>query len=197
MSAIETIYEDADIDSALERAVEPQAEGDTPPPPPVPDGLAHATRYMRTLLRIRHQQRDIAAVARAEVDRVRIWETQQTERLDKQAKFLEFLLASYHAAVLEANPKAKTVTTPYGSLRARTSAAAPRVVDEAALTQWALDRAPEFVRIDPHLEWGRLKATLRVAGAAVVSVDGEAVPGVDVAPAVTKHSVEVIGDAIR
>ncbi len=169
---------DANEDAAALSAVEPTL---------VPTGLAQATRTMRALARIRQQQAANEAAARAEMDRIAAWLSTTDDRLNRQATFLVFLLSTYHANALDRDPKAKTISTPYGALKARHVNASAKLADESLLMPFP--DAAGFVEQRPRLKWGELKKAVVVAGDRAL-LDGEPVPGVTVEPAHTEYSVK-------
>lgn len=172
----------------------PEPEWDETPVPP--DGTEHANRLLRRLARVRREQATVDALAAAEYARVDAWHAGEAHRLDRQQEWLEQALAQYHRAVLARDPKAKTVSLPNGTLKARAQQPEWTFEDPDAFLAWAQANAPELVRQpDPPGPAIDKAATKQTMAANVVDgrlvVLGEIVPGVTVTDREAKYVAEV------
>lgn len=116
---------DADEDPAMQPAA---LEPDT------------ANRILRRLRAVKRRRADDAAVAKAEKDRIDGWLTARTDRYDTETARLEATLEDYMRARNAADPKAKTLALPNGTLKLRPTR--NRVIMETPLEflEWVLAR---------------------------------------------------------
>lgn len=170
-------------------------EGDENPTFRVYD-LDSANWVFRKLQALIAKQNDINALAEKEVARIRDWQEKETAGIAGHISFFEHLLTRYHESQLAADPKAKTISTPYGKLKSTTRKAAPKKTDDAALLQHLKDSGEtDYIVVKESPAWGDYKKTLQVAEvngiATVRDANGQEVPGVEVEPAGTSFKVEV------
>ncbi|WP_074951241.1 host-nuclease inhibitor Gam family protein [Alicyclobacillus macrosporangiidus] len=145
--------------------------------------LASANWCMRKLAALKAQERDTNNLADAEIERIESWRRHELDKLRGSMEYLEMLLTEYHKQVLAQDTRAKTISTPYGKLKARRLP--PKVeYDEEMLLAWAKGAGrTDFVRVREELAKDAIRdAVLR---------GGEAVPGVTVIDQGVKFSVEV------
>ena len=157
-----------------------------------PESREHVDRLLGRLARVRAARaRDThdAEVRRAQVD---AWLDARCAIHDNQTTHIEQVLAAWHTAVLEIDPKAKSVSLPGGTLKSRSYGPTVKVTDEAVFVAWATDAAPMLVRTKTVRSADRtaIKDALAVTGDSVVDpTTGEAVPGVTGIPAGRTFSV--------
>ncbi|MDQ3107839.1 MAG: host-nuclease inhibitor Gam family protein [Actinomycetota bacterium] len=151
-----------------------------------PETLEQADWHIRKLARLRRHMAENEAIAHAEIQRIRMWLEEENAKLQRQAAFYEQNLAQFHRALLETDPKRKTVSLPAGALRARKHPDRVEILDADMFITWA-DAAgrSEFVRtkVEPvKSEIKRLLSTtdIELEHGLVLSdpTTGEAVPGV-------------------
>ncbi|MCL6455088.1 MAG: host-nuclease inhibitor Gam family protein [Alicyclobacillus sp.] len=145
--------------------------------------LASASWCMRKVQALRAREREINDVADAEVARIEAWRSREQESVQADLAYFEALLREWHAAELARDPRAKTISTPYGTLKARKLP--PKV-------EYDVDKLLQWAREEGRIDLVRVKE--EIAAAAVreaVLKDGEALPGVTVVDQGIRFSVEV------
>lgn len=148
----------------------------------------------RKLKAYKAKEREIEEVARAERERIDAWEAEEKKKIQDSIEFFESLIFQYHAKVMDQDPKAKTLSTPYGKSRARAIKPQPKKVDEKVILEHVVNNGLNDY-IKPGLNWAELKKNIQIAdlGGKLVAVDenGQEIPGVIVEPEQIKFSVEV------
>lgn len=170
---------------------------DTPEPPPAAADSTEADRWLRHLGRLDAEAADIERQFADEIERMRAWREDRLSGVDRRRERLRASLAAYHAAVLELDPKAKTITLPSGTLKARAQQD-EWTVDADQFIPWAADNAPDLLRVpepQPAPDKTALKQAVDVVrlsdGTLVpVTAEGEPVPGVVVIERGPKFTVE-------
>jgi len=157
-------------------------------------GLDSLNWAFRKLAAIKAKEEEIGKLVERELERIKLWETEQKKAIQQDKEFFEGLIQQYHAKQLAADPKAKTLSTPYGKSKARATKAQPDKADEEALLHYVkANKMDEFIK--ESLKWGDLKKTLKVVSIGekeiVVDNNGEVVPGAIVKPASITYSLEV------
>ncbi|KYC64717.1 host-nuclease inhibitor Gam family protein [Heyndrickxia coagulans] len=158
-------------------------------------GLDSLNWAFRKLSAFKAKEAEITELAKKERERIDFWEAEQKKSIQGDMEFFENLIQRYHAQRLAENPKAKTLSTPFGKSKSRTSKPAPEKQDENKLLKYVTDNGlDEFIK--KSVKWGDLKKNLKVTdidGKAVVvdTTTGMYVPGVTIKPAQTTFNVEV------
>ncbi len=155
------------------------------------DQLNWAFRKINALKGELDKKRELAA---AEIERITMWINEEKKPIEDSINYFEFLIKEYHLKQLEENPKAKTLTTPYGKSESRAFKEEPKLVNnEAALKFVKENNLTEFIK--EEVKWGDLKKCLSVANIddhqMVVDENGQVVPGVEVEPASVNFKVKV------
>ena len=148
----------------------------------------------RKIVALKTQEKEIKALAATERQRIDEWETQELKPLADNLAFFEKLVSVYHSKQLDQDPKAKTLSTPYGKSKSRTIKEQPKPTDKDQLLKHVKEAGlTEFIKED--VKWGDLKKSLSIkeVGGKKVVVDenGQAVPGIEIEPASTSFKVEV------
>lgn len=178
---------------------------DADPTPPV--DLDQAERWLRHVRRLTAELTQVVEVANAQRARIDLWESVETERLERRIAWFEQGLAAMHAAVLRDNPKGpKTLRLPSGQLKAR-GQQPEWEFDGPLFVAWAQRSRPALVNTPPppaaKPDKAEAKARLRVKdpdakpGDTVEVIDpltGEVVPGVTVTIRGDKHWIELAAD---
>lgn len=155
---------------------------------------------LRKLKKIRDKQAENDRLASDEIGRIQRWLSDVNSQLEREAGFFESLLVEYHRALLSADPEAKTVKLPMGTLRARQIKPQPELVDEEAALEWAKAHAPGLVKVKESLAWAEMKKELDILNVrdgpiCVWSkhcvIPPEPVPGTAVKPGEIRFRVEV------
>lgn len=145
------------------------------------DDEQKATWALRKLVRVRAELQEKTNDAQAEIARINEWMDREAERLERQESFFLSLLEEFHRTRLAQDPKAKTISLPAGSLKARK---APDNVDfdAEAFVEWAQVTRPEFIRMKLEVDRAKVKEA--------VLKDGEILPGVEKVEGDLRFSVE-------
>jgi hypothetical protein len=148
----------------------------------------------RKVQALKTNQSEVKRLADGERERISFWEQKELSSIDDSLSFFEGLIYEYHNAVLSENPKAKTLSTPYGKAKARMTKAQPEKVNEELILQHVIEsNMDEFIK--QSVKWGDLKKSLKIVEVegkkAVIDENGQVVPGVEVKPEGITFSMEV------
>ncbi|MEK5524116.1 host-nuclease inhibitor Gam family protein [Heyndrickxia sp. FSL W8-0423] len=148
----------------------------------------------RKLSALKSKEKEIKQLANVERDRINQWEKGELSTIENSTSFFESLIQQYHAKKLAEDPKAKTISTPYGKSKTRKSKEAPEKENEEQLLDYVLQN--EMVDyIKNSVKWSDLKKTLKIVEISgekvVVDENGQLVKGVTVKPESISYSVEV------
>jgi phage host-nuclease inhibitor protein Gam len=156
---------------------------------------------LRKLAALKAREAEVNQLADAEIERINAWREKELEGVKRDVEYFESLLMEYHAEQLKQDPKAKTITTPYGKLRSVTRKPSVKKVDEdALLAHLKAAGETQYIVVKESVAWGELKQVLQAGivpasdkptGYRVVDWNGEEVPGVEVDLGGTSFSVEV------
>lgn len=147
------------------------------------DGPHTATWAMRKLRDVQRRRAEIQTTAEREINRVQDWAAREDAKHARDADYFTSLLTVYALAQrAESGGRAKSVTTPYGTVTTRQKRGA-WTVDEAAVLAWARVHRPEIVKVAESLLLGEAKKVLAVEENWVIDpASGEVVDGISVAP---------------
>lgn len=148
----------------------------------------------RKLSALKSKEKEINQLANVERDRIAEWEKGELISVHNSITFFESHVQRYHAEQLAADPKQKTISTPYGKSKTRKSKETPDKGDEALLLDYVIQNdLAEFIK--NSVKWADLKKSLKIveiSGEKVVIDDtGQIVPGVTIKPEMISYSVEV------
>lgn len=148
----------------------------------------------RKLTALKSKEKDIKQLANIERDRIAEWERGELSTISSSLEFFENMIAIYHAKQLEQDPKAKTISTPYGKSKTCKSKEAPEKENEDAILQHVIENNMDDY-IKNSVKWADLKKSLKIVEISgekvVVDENGQIVPGVSVKPESISYSVEV------
>ncbi|MRX70876.1 hypothetical protein GJU40_01675 [Bacillus lacus] len=140
------------------------------------------------------KQKEIKQLADVERERIADWERGELSTITNSLSFFENMVKVYHMQKLAEDPKAKTISTPYGKSKTRKSAATPEKQDEEKILQYAIENEMDEC-IKNSVKWAELKKVLKIVEISgekvVVDNNGQMVPGVTVKPESISYSVEV------
>lgn len=147
----------------------------------------------RKLTVLKSKEKDIEQLANIERDRIAEWERGELSTISSSLEFFENMIAIYHAKQLEQDPKAKTISTPYGKSKTRKSKEAPEKENEDAILPHVIENNMDDIKNSE--KWADLKKSLKIVEISgekvVVDEHGQNVPGVTVKPESISYSVEV------
>ncbi|MEK5215282.1 host-nuclease inhibitor Gam family protein [Psychrobacillus sp. FSL H8-0487] len=149
----------------------------------------------RKLSALKSKEKETKQLADKERIRITSWEQKELSAVRSSIDFFETMAAQYHMKQLAEDPKAKTISTPYGKVKSTTSKAQPDKEDEDKLLAFVKANNLPFVKTTEEIKWGDLKKTLQVVEKdgvqIVINVNGQAVPGATVKPQTTTFKVEI------
>ncbi|WP_096201921.1 host-nuclease inhibitor Gam family protein [Bacillus sp. FJAT-45350] len=148
----------------------------------------------RKISAIEAQKKEIQKLAQAEMERITAWEESELKGIQGSMDFFTFLIHEYHQKQLEENPKQKTIATPYGKSKARSSKEAPEASDKHKLLEHIKSAGlTEYIKEEAN--WGDFKKELQIIERdgvkVIVDENGQEVPGVKVKPETISFKVEV------
>lgn len=153
-------------------------------------GMDSLNWAFRKLSALKAKETEIINLAKAEKERIGHWEATEKASLNNDIQFFEMLINEYHAGVLKEDPKAKTLSTPYGKSKSRKSKAQPDKANEATILEYIEEnKMTEYIK--PTLKWADFKKSLTIVGDKVVDENGQIVPGVAIKPEDITYKVEV------
>jgi hypothetical protein len=100
---------------------------------------------LRSLAKIRSKRAERMDLWKAEQARLAEWYERGDDPLDRDEHFFVDLLRMFHEDQFRADPKAKTIDLPGGTLKSRSGNATVEVVDEVSFLAWAKENKPELV----------------------------------------------------
>ncbi|MGR5986700.1 host-nuclease inhibitor Gam family protein [Bacillus sanguinis] len=155
------------------------------------NGLNWAFRKISTL---KVQEKEITTLANVERERITEWEKNELKPIHNSISFFEGHIQRYHAEQLAADPKQKTISTPYGKSKTRKSSEAPEQKDKAQILQYAIENELDDC-LKTEVKWADFKKKLKIVEISgekvIVDEDGQIVPRVKVNPESISYSVEV------
>lgn len=155
------------------------------------EGERQAVWAMRRARDVARRRAEIQAIAEEEIDRIQRWASDADAPLARDARYFEGLLIRYALDVRAADPRRKSVTTPYGTVRTRETGGGWTASPEAL--EWARVARPELVKVTETFALSDAKRTLTATEDGVVDpATGDLVPGITVAPRTVTATVEVV-----
>ncbi|MGE7932154.1 host-nuclease inhibitor Gam family protein [Viridibacillus arvi] len=159
------------------------------------NSLSSLNWAFRMLSALKVEEKNTKQLADEERFRINTWEQAELSKVKNRVEYFEFAISQYHAKQLEENPKAKTISTPYGKSKSTTSKAQPEKFKEEVLLEFVKNNDLPFIETVEKLKWGELKKTLQViekeGKQIVIDENGETVPGAIVKPQTTTFKVEI------
>lgn len=146
----------------------------------------------RKLHAIQKKESEIKSTTQREYDRIQDWELAELKKFEGDKDYFTSLIHTYHQKQLLEDPKAKTLSTPYGKSKSRSSKDKIIKYDEKILLSHVRGQ-DEFIK--KTLRWGEFEKSL-----SIVDVDGEKiildsngaiVQGASIKPAKTTFSLAV------
>ncbi|MED1559297.1 host-nuclease inhibitor Gam family protein [Bacillus paramycoides] len=148
----------------------------------------------RKLTALKAEEKKVTTLANVERDRITQWEQSELKPIHNSISFFESHIQRYHAKQLAADPKQKTISTPYGKSKTRKSSEAPEQKDKAQVLQYAIENEMDDC-LKTEVKWADFKKKVKIVEISgervIVDEDGQIVPGVTVKPESISYSVEV------
>ncbi|MFJ6263210.1 host-nuclease inhibitor Gam family protein [Rhodococcus erythropolis] len=155
------------------------------------NGLNWAFRKISAL---KAKEKEITTLANVERDRITQWEQSELKPIHNDISFFKTHIRRYHMEQLEADPKQKTISTPYGKSKTRKSSEAPEQKDKEQVLQYAIENQLDDC-LKTEVKWADFKKKLKIVEISgekvIVDEDGQIVPGVTIKPESISYSVEV------
>ncbi|EOO73379.1 hypothetical protein CN966_30445 [Bacillus cereus] len=148
----------------------------------------------RKLTALKAEEKKVTTLANVERDRITQWEQSELKPIHNSISFFEAHIQRYHAEQLAADPKQKTISTPYGKSKTRKSKEAPEQKDKDQVLQYAIENEMDDC-LKTEVKWADFKKKIKIVEISgekvIVDEDGQIVPGVTVKPESISYSVEV------
>lgn len=148
----------------------------------------------RKLAALKSKEKEIKQLADVERERIAEWEKGELSSINNSVTFFESLVTAYHAKKLAEDPKAKTISTPYGKSKSRKTKESPDKANEEAILQHVIENEMDDY-IKNSLKWADFKKAVKIVEVSgekfVVDENGQIVPGMLVKPESISFSVEV------
>ena len=156
---------------------------------------AQAAWAMRKLLSLKKKWDETEAIADAERTRIDAWVHHAHSKLEPDVTYFQALLTRY-AQQQRASDDRKSIETPYGVVKSRSTQPKFKVTDEDEFFKWAEENLPDAVVVKRSPSLTALKKAVTVEstgtlGLVAMSEHGEIIPGVAVEPGGVNYSVEV------
>ncbi|MFJ5713150.1 host-nuclease inhibitor Gam family protein [Neobacillus sp. NPDC093127] len=156
--------------------------------------LGSLTWAFRRLAALKAKEKEIKQLADVERDRIGRWEQTELNPITNSISFFESHIQLFHSQQLASDPKAKTISTPYGKSKSRTTKETPDKANEAEILQHVIENGMDDY-IKNSLKWADFKKAVKIVELAgekvVVDENGQLVPGMTVKPESISYSVEV------
>lgn len=145
---------------------------------------SQATWAMRKARAAALRVREVDRIAAAEVERIQEWALRERTRPERDLAFFTHLLEDYALRVRQADPRRKSVVTPYGKVQTRSQDDAVKVEDPEAFVTWARANATDLIKtVEAPAPIAEIRKAVDVtAENLVIFGDGEVVPGLVVKP---------------
>lgn len=157
------------------------------------EALDRANWHGRHLRRLWRERSEVERVYDAEIQRLLDRRVALVEKIDRDIAWHETPIKGLHAALLDLNPKRKTIGLPNVTMRAR--AGQPRwEFDPDVFLGWARTWHPDLIRVKEEIDRAAAKKALKAVEFSAVDDNGEIVPGIEVLEPETKFWVELPED---
>lgn len=138
---------------------------------------------LRKMKMIETRMAEVKATAKAEVQKIQDWASDEEEKAARSRGYFEALLRDYMLVMKEDDPKLKTVSLPGGKLAFRKQQP-EYTYNEEEMLPWAKENLPEAVQIKESILKNPIKEHIKETG--------EYVPGVTIEERPDKFIVEVL-----
>ena len=152
---------------------------------------------MNVLREVRELQAEINRINElytAEMERVNAWKDAETQKVTNELKWRTSQIEAYHAAVLAEDPKAKSISTPHGTVKSVTRKPVPKKPDADVLLAVLEDlKHDEYIKVEmvKKPDWAAFKKELQVVNGKVVTTDGEVLDDIEIDEGGTTFKIEV------
>lgn len=152
---------------------------------------------MNVLREVRELQAEINRINElytAEMERVNAWKDAETQKVSNELKWRTSQIEAYHTAVLAENPKAKSISTPHGTVKSVTRKPAPKKPDADVLLAVLEDlKHDEYIKVETvkKPDWAAFKKELQVVNGKVVTAEGEVLDDIEIDEGGTTYKIEV------
>ena len=144
------------------------------------DALERASWHMRKAAMLTAQRDQLAAVYKAEIERLQIRLGHRVRIINDQIAWHEEPVKGLHLALLARDPKRKTIELPYGTSKVQ-ERKTPKltITDQATLLAWAESNHPDILGRTINVTGVKTVAKVLDSLAVVDASTGEVIPGVD------------------
>lgn len=143
---------------------------------------------------LKAKAKEVKQLADAERERIAEWEKSELSSINNSLEFFQNLVTEYHAKQLAEDPKAKTISTPYGKSKSRKSSEQLEKANEEDILLYVIENELEQF-IKNSVKWAELKKSLKIVDLNgekfAVDENGQLVPGITIKPESITFSMEV------
>ena len=125
------------------------------------DGTGSAAWAMAHVARADAALTDLTAQAEDWYGRIDAWLVRESAPLRRTKDYFEAQLERYALDRREADPKAKSLTLPDGKVSTTAKGAKVVVTDEDAVLDWAVDHAPDAIKLEAKLRLTELRQCVK------------------------------------
>jgi hypothetical protein len=144
-------------------------------------GKAEADWALRKLARAKAAVAENDALYQLELDRLTEWQGAANRPHELDIEYFEAILRNWHQEQLDADPKAKTIKLPAGTLSARQNPTSITITDPEAFIAWAKANQPGWVRTKAEPAKSEIKDGATRKDDKLIDGNGEVIPGVEMA----------------
>lgn len=159
--------------------------------------IASLDKAFKKIAKLKRENKQHIDYASDEIKKITDWLSEVTKPNNSEIEYIESLIANYHKRVLEQYPKKKTLSTPNGKSKSRTTKKSPYIKDEDALLIAVKRLGNEsLIDVKESVKWADLKAKVHVVeleGGEVTftTEDGQVLDGLDLKEEETNFKMEV------
>lgn len=159
--------------------------------------LASLDKAFKKIARLKDENKQHIDYASDEIKKITDWLSEVTKPNKSKIEYIESLIANYHMRVLEEYPDKKTLSTPSGKSKSRTTKPTPYINDEEALLRSVKRLCDnDLIDVKESVKWADLKSKIHVVelegGELVFTTDdGQVLDGLDLKEEETNFKMEV------
>lgn len=135
----------------------------------------------RKMKALEEKEKEIEKIAKEEINRIKEWKKEETEKLERSYNFFEGLLYEYFLEKREEDPEFN-FSSPYGRISTREQRPKWNYLNEEETIEYLKEaNKKEFVRVKESLDKREFKKNFKIAGNKVIDKEtGAVVPGIEI-----------------
>lgn len=156
--------------------------------------LTELSNVMREISALDKQQKEIDGVKEAELIRVNRWHQKMSNKIAIDRAWRTDQVIDYHANVLKEDGDRKTLSTPYGKIKAKAyQASVSKPHAELLLRILKETQQTDYIKKKEVIEgdWASYKQSLKIIEGKIIDSNGEVIENLVVSPAKMTYTIEV------